>query len=260
MTHPARPPLELRHDRVNGGFRFQVPKAAGAGVCYITNQTKGFDPMSIHTWIVTATASFVVEVETPLAGTYAIPPGAQQVQQVASNSLPYTDRPADGETITVGDDVFEVVDDGVNTVINDDDHIAVLRGANGDAFADNLVAAGNAVTVGNEHASVTLADTVTPAKANGTHNLLWVRVGSTVFVYQADAPGGNPVAGVPPSLVFSDDLANVGPWDIANLNLSDTNPVPANTIVVVKGRWPSLKITTAGDVHVIAVQDPIQWF
>lgn len=34
-----------------------------------------------------------------------------------------------------------------------------------------------------------------------------------------------------------------------------TNPIAANTLAVVKGRWPSIKVATTGAVHVDAYTD-----
>ena len=45
----------------------------------------------------------------------------------------------------------------------------------------------------------------------------------------------------------------------ATPEMAGDGPTAANGLVVIKGQWPSIKVTTAGDVHVMAYFNMAQW-
>lgn len=142
---------------------------------------------------------------------------------VAYNSLTYAANVTLGDTITIDTLVFEFRANG--GAVTADARIAVERGANGTTSYANLVAALNAAYASGRHPNITNVATTGPALANSTKNLLAVAVttglnAGTVYVYNADAPGGAKVEGLAPSRAFSDTLTEAIDWRLADLNLS----------------------------------------
>lgn len=142
----------------------------------------------------------------------------EQFGQVPFNTLAYSNVPTDTNTVTIGADVYEFCTAAGS--VASDTNIAVVIGTS-NATAQNLVDAINATLgSGPVHPTLFQTDGVTPAVASGTENVLAVYVAGTIYVYNADAPGGTKVDGVAPSLAFSDTADNYGPWMYSNLNLS----------------------------------------
>lgn len=127
-------------------------------------------------------------------------------------------QPTDGDILTIGADVYEFVDTGVNTVINDDTRIGVVIGGNAAATLVNLAAAVNGA--GTAGAAVTLADTVTPCLEDGTENVTASIAGTELVCEYADAPGGTPTPGNP-SIVLAESVTDAACiWVEGNVNVN----------------------------------------
>jgi len=130
----------------------------------------------------------------------------------------FPNQPADGNTMTVGADVYEFVDPAINTVVNDDAHIAVVIGAAAADTRTNWIDAINGV--GTADATITLADGLTPALADGTLDLLADPLGPFIRFRTANAPGGNVVPG-DPSIVLAENVTDPGDiWGCGNVNVN----------------------------------------
>jgi len=135
-------------------------------------------------------------------------------------------NPTHQDDLTIGGDVYEFIDTGTGTVVASDTNVAVEIGGDAATTLASLVAAING-TAG-AHATVTKADTVTPA----------VNIGAEAVF--ASAPGGglltlipSGAAGVNPSsdpdtyfpadplasLALSDNLTAAVAWTLANFNV-----------------------------------------
>lgn len=149
---------------------------------------------------------------------------------IPSAALLFAQQPTDGDTVTIGADVYEFVNAAVNTVINDDTHIAVVIGASAAATRANLIAAINATDADNQHATITLADTITPALSNGTERVVADEVGTTVRIRGANAAGGTPTAGAP-SIVLAEAITHAADiWSVGNVNLNTLGGIGASAI------------------------------
>lgn len=141
---------------------------------------------------------------------------------IAVLEFPYTGQPTAEETLVIGGDTYQAIVAGGS--VTNDAYIAFLRGATARATYLNLVDVVNA-KIG-LHTNLFKTDDVTPALAAGTENVRMEHVagGDTatgkVYLFNADAPGGNKLPGAAPSLVVSDSLTNGGPWKLLNLNLA----------------------------------------
>jgi hypothetical protein len=158
-----------------------------------------------------------VDRDTALAGVEALTQGP-----IAYNSLTYAANATATNTITIDGLVFEFVAAG--GAVANNANIAVTRGATGTLSYAAFVEALNATNASNQHATITNVATTAPALANSTKNLFAVQVvtgadAGTVYVYNADKPGGTKVEGLAPSMAFSDTLTEAINWRYANLNL-----------------------------------------
>ena len=143
---------------------------------------------------------------------------------IAMSSFAYTGQPSDTETLTIGADVYEFCTAAGS--VASDTNIGVVIGGTARATYDNLVAAINASDADNAHATLFQTDDTTPAVANGTEDVLAVAVNGgntatgTIYLYAADATGGDKVEGAGPDIALSDTATNGGPWRKTNLNLT----------------------------------------
>lgn len=159
--------------------------------------------------------------ETPDCGGGALESVAlSNAGAIPSAKLALANQPTDGDTLTIGADVYEFVNTAVDTIINNDTRIAVVIGATAAATRANLIAAINATDANNQHATVTLADELTPAKANGTETVFADEVGTTVRIQGADVVGGNPTAGEY-SIALGEAITHAADiWNVGNVNLN----------------------------------------
>jgi hypothetical protein len=143
---------------------------------------------------------------------------------IAMSSFAYTGQPSDTETLTIGADVYEFCTAAGS--VASDTNIGVVIGGTARATYDNLVAAINASDADNAHATLFQTDDTTPAVANGTEDVLAVAVNGgntatgTIYLYAADATGGDKVEGAGPDIALSDTATNGGPWRKTHLNLT----------------------------------------
>ena len=144
----------------------------------------------------------------------------EQHASIRYATFPYTGSPVAQETVVIGSDTYQFM--AAAGAVTNDTYVAVTRTGTADTDYANLVTAINGQTDLNQHATITLIDAVTPAKANGTSNVLAVldSGNNTVYIYDADAPGGTQVEAGSSSVALSDTATNGGPWAPLNLNLS----------------------------------------
>ena len=155
-------------------------------------------------------------------------------------------NPVDTDTLTIGADVYEIVDSGVDDDVSNDTYIAVAKGVDLTATAANLVAAINADDADNAHDSCFKTDSVTPALANGTENVLAVSTmqGGVrhIVIASADAPGGN-LTGADPSILLAEGLTDgLNIWNVGNVDL---NTLGGHVKAQLKQLHQSITITTA---------------
>lgn len=165
-----------------------------------------------------AISTLTTTTKTLVGGINELDDEAKHQGSVAVARLLMANQPADGDTIGIGADTYSFTDTGVNTVVNNDAHIAVVIGGSAAATRANLIAAINGA--GTAGATVTLADAVTPALEDGTENLLADEVGTTVRIRSASAPGGT-VSGADPSIVLAESITDAADvWDVGAVNMN----------------------------------------
>lgn len=160
--------------------------------------------------------------------------GQQPLFQAARINL--GTNPTHQDTLTIGDDVYEFINTGTGTVVADDANVAVVIGGSAATTFTNLLAAING-TAAAAHATVTKADTETPAVGVGTHKVFAFNFGSSVLgVVNSTAQGVDPMdfawssyTSMPdnlPSIALSDALTASVAWSNTNMNqLAWFNPV-----------------------------------
>lgn len=151
---------------------------------------------------------------------------------IAFNSLTYAANVTAGDTTTIGGLVFQYK--AAAGSVTNNAYVAVERGTDGTESYANLVAALNASVEGSGHPTIFKLDGTTPALANSTKDLFAVQHvtganAGSVYVYNADAPGGNVVETAAPSLTFADTFTESIGWRFANLNLSTGSANPPLT-------------------------------
>lgn len=143
---------------------------------------------------------------------------AKHQGSVAVARLLMPNQPADGDTIGIGADTYSFTDAAVNTIVNDDTHIAVVIGATAADTRANLIAAINGA--GTAGATITLADEETAALEDGTEDLLADQVGTAVRIRSASAPGGTVLA-ADPSIVLAESITDAADvWDVGAVNMN----------------------------------------
>lgn len=70
--------------------------------------------------------------------------------------------------------------------------------------------------------------------------ITWVITANAAFTVEVETPLTDTYASLP--------------------DLVDADPFESGQIAIIKGKWPSIKVTTTGAVHVMAHPDPYQWF
>lgn len=147
---------------------------------------------------------------------------------IPSAALLMAQQPTTADTIGIGADTYEFVT--AAGAVADDDNIAVAIGGNAAATRANLIAAINATDANNQHANITLIDTITPAKANGTENVVADEVGTTVRIRYATGPGGAVRSGNP-SIVLAEAITHAADiWNVGNVNLNTLGGIGASAI------------------------------
>lgn len=139
---------------------------------------------------------------------------------VAHATYPYTGQPTAEQTVTIGANVYQfITEDGA---VTNNAYIAVQIGSTADDTWANFALAINRTYSPNQHPNITNIATTAPALANGTENVLAVHVPASdiIYLYAADAPGGNKVQGIAPNIALSRTASNAGPWSRSNLNLA----------------------------------------
>lgn len=165
-----------------------------------------------------ALSTLTTTAKTVVGGINELDDEAKHQGSVAVARLLMANQPADGDTIGIGANTYSFTDTGVNTVVNNDAHIAVVIGGSAALTRANLIAAINGA--GTAGATVTLADAVTPALDDGTENLLADQVGTTVRIRSASAPGGT-VTAADPSIVLAESITDAADvWDVGAVNMN----------------------------------------
>ena len=191
--------------------------------------------------------------------------------QVAIGGLATLDMstaPTAGDVIVIGSDTYEFL--AAAGSVSNDAYIAVLRTGVAADDLDALIAAINATDADNAHDSLTKTDTVTPALANGTENVVASKSSTTLQLRRADEPGGTvtpglvslalDASGLTPSVDFSvADLADgggvatvlgrgpSGSWAVLEHSLIDGD------VAVIDGPWPRLRVDFDGGDGAAAV-------
>jgi hypothetical protein len=133
------------------------------------------------------------------------------------NGIDMSSNPTDGQTHTIGADVYEFVDTGVDDRVTADGNIGVVIGGSAAATFANFFAAMNQ-TVATPHPTLRQTDGVTPALSRGTEDTVAIDGGGQyLLVAPADAPGGSVAIGPGPSLAFASTTGSS--WLAASLNL-----------------------------------------
>lgn len=173
------------------------------------------------------------------------------------NLLTYAANVTLGNTITIGGQVFEFR--AASGAVTNNAYVGVVRGATGTLSYAALVAALNATYANNKHPNITNIAVTAPALANSAQKLVASQVvtgadAGSIFVYNADAPGGAKVPGVAPSLAFSDTLTEGINWRFANLNLSTgAGFAPTTKMATLKHS------VTAADITLGTIDFPIDF-
>lgn len=136
-------------------------------------------------------------------------------------------NPTHQDSLTIGADVYEFINTATGTVVADDGNVAVAIGANAAATQANLLAALNG-TAAAEHATITLADTETPAIGVGSLPMYGVVNSNVLSLFYSKSQGKSPLsitqaqwATMPaavPSIALSDDLTASVAWSHTNMN------------------------------------------
>ena len=176
---------------------------------------------------------------------------AQDSGSIPSAAINIATDPSATNTLTIGADVYEFVTAAGS--VASDTNIAVVRGAGAAAARTALIAAINATSSPNEHASIFLLDGLTPALANGTENLLADEVGTTVRIRSADAPGGSVVA-ADPSIVLAEALTNAA--DIWNVGAVNLNTLAGKAAGILGHSVVSFPVTAAMITNGVTVEFP----
>lgn len=158
----------------------------------------------------------------------------------ASAQCKMATNPTATNTLTIGADVFEFVAAAGDVAA--DVNIAVEIKGSAELTLDELINAINAVDANNQHPTIFLTDSTTPALANGTEAVLADKIGTTELrIRSADKAGGQ-LKGASPSIVLAEALTDAADiWDVGNVNL---NTLAGNTPVTAQGRT-SIAITAA---------------
>jgi hypothetical protein len=137
---------------------------------------------------------------------------------VAGAPLAMPNQPVTTNTIDVGADVYEFVTSAGN--VADDANIAVEIKGSAALTRAELIAAINATNEANEHANINNVADDAAALANGTEKVVADEVGTDVRVRNADAPGGNPLAGDQDILLAEaiTDAADI--WKTGDVNMN----------------------------------------
>lgn len=147
---------------------------------------------------------------------------------IESKFIDMTVNPTDGDTATIGGDVYEFVDTAVNTIVNLDTHIAVQIGVAAANTRANWLAAING-TADIAHATITLADGVTPALGRGTEPVFGMDDGAGIIhVFPSPRVGRDPRlltyielfywVGTLPSVALAATLTSTEVWSGADLD------------------------------------------
>lgn len=163
-----------------------------------------------------------------IAQTSAIAELGGQTPLIGFATINLNTNPTHQDTITIGGQVYEFINTGTGTVVANDNNIAVVIGGSAAATVTNFLAAVNG-TAAAAHATVTKADTVTPAVGVGSLRLFAFTAGSNVVSLTATfKQGTNPTAGewkdwatmpaAMPSVAITDALTASVNWSTTNLN------------------------------------------
>lgn len=145
-------------------------------------------------------------------------------------------QPVSGNTLSVGSDVYEFLDEGDYPA--SETNIAVLIGGNVAATRTAFVAAVNATYAGRHPSLFLNEDEEQYALCNGTKDVVAEVSGNNVLFHTADAPGGTIAAG-DPSLVLAEvinDAADI--WNVGNVNVNSLAGRAANTLPVTAASVP----------------------
>lgn len=131
-----------------------------------------------------------------------------------------TGQPLDTETVTIGADVYEFCTAAGS--VASDSRIGVVIAGTADGTMANLVAAINATYRRDAHPTLFRTNGTTAAHANGTENVraLHDDSGNVLYLFEADAPGGNVTPKAASSRAVTDAATNFGPFKILNTNLA----------------------------------------
>lgn len=169
-------------------------------------------------------------------------------------------QPTHQDTIVIGRNTYECINTATGTVVADDANIAVVRGANAAAFLANIIAAINRRAAA-AHATVTKADTTTPAVGVGSESVYAFASGTKLCIRPAVIPGSTvkPAGADVAFITLSDTLsASVG-WNVADLGKLGLDPFEGRmagvkfsvtTAMILSGR---AQFETAFDVRSILV-------
>jgi hypothetical protein len=163
-----------------------------------------------------------------IAQTAAVADLGGQTPVIGFATLNLNTNPTHQDTVTIGGQVYEFINTGTGTVVANDNNIAVVIGGTAAATVTNFLAAINGIAAA-EHATITKADTVTPANGVGTLRLFAFTAGSNVVSLTHSATQGvNPTtapwefwANMPaamPSVALTDALTAAVNWSVSNLN------------------------------------------
>lgn len=138
---------------------------------------------------------------------------------VANAVVVISNQPTDTDTLTIGADVYEFVNTGVDDDIANETNICVLIGGSAAATQANLLAAINSTDGDGLHAT---CDTAlgAAAPANGTENVVGRSITTTIQIRGADSPGGR-VTASNPSIVLAEAITHAADiWREGNVNLN----------------------------------------
>lgn len=147
---------------------------------------------------------------------------------ISTAALNLATVPTAADTVVIGADTYEW--QAAAADLADDANIAVLIGGDAGISRDNLIAAINAVDADNKHPTIFQTDSVTPALANGTEQVLADEVGTQVRVKSALSAGGA-VAATNPSIVLGETLtAGADLWDVGDVNMNTLGAAESLTV------------------------------
>lgn len=136
----------------------------------------------------------------------------------ASAEATFAGQPTATDTLVIGADTYEFV--AAAGDVADDAYIAVEIGSDAEETLDNLVLGINATYRPNQHPTIFKTDSVTPALANGTENLVADKLGTTVCrLRSAVAPGGA-VVGADPSIALDASSATNISFNTGDVNMN----------------------------------------